>query len=211
MRYNFTLTLRIHSDTSSSRSILVAESYSANTISFVEDAVHTSLSAGTTAATPVDPEVVVTATSTGRVNSETWEPLEKLAKGEVCSMLCCFVCAGLSMCQRVASLRRKQMVSAIWHITDGVHISLIQPLTFDSHSLSPVLAIPHSLFPSFSHSLSLPHSVPHRGGPGRLCTSPRSTRSSRRRTRAGPTGENAYALSLSIMYSAQGLRRSAHL
>jgi len=43
----------------------VAESYSDNKISFQEDAFSTAGS------------------SVGRVNSETWEPLEKLAKGEV--------------------------------------------------------------------------------------------------------------------------------
>jgi hypothetical protein len=47
-------------------SILVAESYSDNKLSFVEDAL-----------------LPGEASRAGRTNSETWEPLEKLSKGEV--------------------------------------------------------------------------------------------------------------------------------
>ena len=54
-------------------SILVAESYSDSRISFSED---TAAAAGT-----------LTHAVTGRTNSETWEPLEKLAKGEVLTPL----------------------------------------------------------------------------------------------------------------------------
>lgn len=50
----------------------MAESYSDNKISFLEDGYTTA------AATAGDVNNV-----SGRVNSETWEPLEKLAKGEV--------------------------------------------------------------------------------------------------------------------------------
>ncbi len=59
----------------------MAESYSDNKISFSEDAYSADailLTAATTDATTADDKKM-----SGRVNSETWEPLEKLAKGEV--------------------------------------------------------------------------------------------------------------------------------
>jgi hypothetical protein len=62
------------------RSILVAESYSDNKLSFVEDAL-----------------LPGEGSRAGRTNSETWEPLEKLSKGEVSALLDpVFVCIASS-------------------------------------------------------------------------------------------------------------------
>jgi hypothetical protein len=64
------------------RSILVAESYSDNKLSFVEDAL-----------------LPGEGSRAGRTNSETWEPLEKLSKGEVR----CFLRVALVMLSNGAS------------------------------------------------------------------------------------------------------------